>query len=95
MSIEETLEELRVWYNGYKFEEDASSVYNPVSLMKCFMNEKFKNYWFETGTPTFLLDLLKHKPIDLGNLRPRRRIRSRCTKPSACMRCHCCSRPVT
>ncbi len=68
MSVEETLEELRVWYNGYKFEEDAPTVYNPVSLMKCFMNEKFKNHWFETGTPTFLLDLLKRKPIDLGDL---------------------------
>ncbi len=36
--------------------------------MKCFINEEFKNYWFETGTPTFLLDLLKRKPIDLGDL---------------------------
>jgi len=67
-SVDETIAELRVWYNGYKFEEDAPTVYNPVSLMKCFMNEKFKNYWFETGTPTFLLDLLKRMPIDLGNL---------------------------
>ncbi len=56
--------------------------------MKCFMNEKFKNYWFETGTPTFLLDLLKRKPLDLGNLtapedsfsvyEADRRIRRRC-----------------
>ena len=68
MNADETIEELRVWYNGYKFHQDAPSVYNPVSLMKCFMNEEFKNYWFETGTPTFLLDLLKRKPIDLGNL---------------------------
>ncbi len=67
-SVEETLEELRNWYNGYKFEDDAPTVYNPVSLMKCFMNEKFKNYWFETGTPTFLLDLLKRTPVDLDNL---------------------------
>ena len=67
-SVDETIEELRVWYNGYKFHQDAPTVYNPVSLMKCFMNEEFKNYWFETGTPTFLLDLLKRKPIDLGNL---------------------------
>ena len=68
MSVEETLEELRVWYNGYKFHQDAPTVYNPVSLMKCFMNQEYKNYWFETGTPTFLLDLLKRKPLDLGDL---------------------------
>jgi hypothetical protein len=32
--------------------------------MKCFDTQKFKNYWFETGTPTFLIDLLRKKPID-------------------------------
>ena len=67
-NVEETLAELRNWYNGYKFHQDAPSVYNPVSLMKCFMNEEYKNYWFETGTPTFLLDLLKRTPVDLDNL---------------------------
>ncbi|MFW5802431.1 MAG: ATP-binding protein [Verrucomicrobiota bacterium] len=67
-SVAETLDELRVWYNGYKFHQDAPTVYNPVSLMKCFINEEFKNYWFETGTPTFLLELLKRKPVDLGDL---------------------------
>ncbi len=67
-NVEKALEQLRVWYNGYRFEEDTPTVYNPVSLMKCFMSEKFKNYWFETGTPTFLLDLLKRTPVDLDNL---------------------------
>ena len=67
-SFTETLDELRVWYNGYKFHQDAATVYNPVSLMKCLENRDFKNYWFETGTPSFLLDLLKRKPLDLGNL---------------------------
>ncbi len=68
LSLDATLAELRVWYNGYKFHQDAPTVYNPVSLMKCLVNEDFKNYWFETGTPTFLLDMLKRKPIDLDNL---------------------------
>ncbi len=67
-SVAETLDELRVWYNGYNFHQKAPTVYNPVSLMKCFINEEFKNYWFETGTPTFLLDLLKRKPVDLDDL---------------------------
>ena len=64
----ETLSELRTWYNGYRFEENAQTVYNPVSVMKCFDTQKFMNYWFETGTPTFLVDLLRKKPIDLTGL---------------------------
>jgi len=68
MSGEKAREDLRFWYNGYRFHQDARQVYNPVSLMKCLSNREFKNYWFETGTPTFLLELLKKNPLDLGNL---------------------------
>ena len=68
-SREETLGDLRDWYNGYRFHEKAEAVYNPVSVMKCFMNEEFKNYWFETGTPTFLVDLLRRRPVRLDDLR--------------------------
>ncbi|HAS82575.1 MAG TPA: AAA family ATPase [Verrucomicrobia bacterium] len=64
----ETLDELRIWYNGYRFHHRAETVYNPVSVMKCFDNQEFRNYWFETGTPTFLVDLLRESPLDLGDL---------------------------
>jgi len=64
----ETLDELRIWYNGYRFEAGAPTVYNPVSVMKCFDTQQFKNYWFETGTPTFLIDMLRRTPLDLGGL---------------------------
>jgi len=64
----DVLTDLRDWYNGYRFEESAETVYNPVSLMKCFQELKFKNYWFETGTPTFLVNMLRHNPINLDNL---------------------------
>jgi hypothetical protein len=67
-SRDDMLEELRVWYNGYRFHPAAETVYNPVSLMKCFANLEFKNYWFETGTPSFLVKLLKNMPIDMENL---------------------------
>ena len=67
-TVEATLADLRGWYNGYRFEEKAETVYNPVSVMKCFQELKFKNYWFETGTPTFLIELLRRKPVDLGKL---------------------------
>ena len=59
------LQELREWYNGYRFEEQAETVYNPVSLASFFSDGfKFKNYWFSTGTPSFLLELIKKKNFD-------------------------------
>jgi len=49
-------EEIRRWYNGYNW--TGGSVYNPFDLLLLFSNRQFKPYWFETGTPTFLVDLL-------------------------------------
>ncbi len=60
---EELLEELRIWYNGYRFEEDADRVYNPVSVNNFFSIGKFQNFWFATGTPTFLVNILKREGI--------------------------------
>lgn len=68
MDRAELLAKIKHWYNGYYFEEDAVSVYNPYSLLSLFSKQKFKNYWFSTGTPTFLLDLLQNKEYDLKNL---------------------------
>ena len=67
-SKEECLEKLKEWYNGYKFHRNSQTVYNPVSVMKCFQEKEFKNFWFETGTPTFLVDLLKKQPVDLTDI---------------------------
>ena len=65
----ELLDKLKLWYNGYRFEENAATVYNPVSVAKFFESGgKFKNYWFETGTPTFLIDLLKKYDYNLNKL---------------------------
>ncbi|NQZ08642.1 MAG: AAA family ATPase [Algicola sp.] len=68
LSKDELLAKIRYWYNGYRFEEDAPSVYNPYSLLSLFTKKKFKNYWFTTATPTFLLNLLQDKQYDLSNL---------------------------
>ena len=57
--------EIREWYNGYRFEENAKTVYNPVSLAKFFESGgKFNNYWFATGTPSFLMELTKRTDFD-------------------------------
>jgi hypothetical protein len=56
---------LKEWYNGYKFHQKAETVYNPVSIGKFFESSgEFKNYWFETGTPSFLLKLAKQQQFD-------------------------------
>jgi hypothetical protein len=57
------LENMRLWYNGYRFEEKAETVYNPVSINNFFSVKKFENFWFATGTPTFLINLLKKEGI--------------------------------
>ena len=59
------LEKMRFWYNGYRFEIDAQTVYNPVSVNSFLDEKKFTNFWFETGTPTFLVNHLKEHGVFL------------------------------
>ena len=63
------LDEIREWYNGYSW--DAKNfVYNPYSVLSLFEKSDFQNYWFETGTPTFLINLLKKEKLHkLENLK--------------------------
>jgi predicted DNA-binding ribbon-helix-helix protein len=63
LTREALLEKLREWYNGYRFEANADRVYNPVSVNNFFNQRKFENYWFATGTPTFLVNILKKEGI--------------------------------
>ena len=50
-------ERMRAWYNGYSWGGDK--LYNPFSLLSYLKNGRFMNYWFETGTPTFLVKLMR------------------------------------
>ena len=59
---ETTFAHLVKMYDGYRFAENAVPVFNPVSVGKCLSAGRFGEYWFETGTPTFLLQLLKAAP---------------------------------
>ena len=59
---ETTFAHLVKMYDGYRFAENAVPVFNPVSVGKCLSAGRFGEYWFETGTPTFLLQLLKDAP---------------------------------
>jgi hypothetical protein len=57
----EYIESLRIWYNGYRFTKGTETVYNPYSVLNALKQEELKNFWFETGTPTFLVDIIKEK----------------------------------
>ena len=54
----ELLDKLRDWYNGYSW-DGRTRVYNPFSILNFFSAGDFRNFWFETGTPTFLPKLMK------------------------------------
>ncbi|PID45266.1 MAG: hypothetical protein CSB47_09255 [Proteobacteria bacterium] len=54
-------EEIREWYNGYNWLGEG--VYNPFDILQLFDKREFQNYWFETGTPTFLINLLRQNHI--------------------------------
>ena len=63
--IESFKAKIKEWYNGYRFHKNAKTVYNPVSFAKFLESGgEFKNYWFSTGTPSFLLELTKQKDFD-------------------------------
>lgn len=72
-------EEIKKWYNGYKWDINSASLYNPFSILTFFQNQgRYENYWFSSGTPTFLMKkcrenhLFKFEEVninqsDLGN----------------------------
>lgn len=59
---------LKEWYDGYHFNAESEDIYNPFSLLNTFAKMRFGSYWFETGTPTFLVELLKGCQYDLQRL---------------------------
>ena len=64
LSYEECLSQLQQMYDGYHFHPNGEGLYNPFSLINALFKKEFGNYWFETGTPTFLLKKLKEDNFD-------------------------------
>jgi hypothetical protein len=63
------LDELKRFYNGYRFSRNPVTVYNPFGLLNHFNNDgEFDTYWYATGTPTFLIKLIEDQKIDILNL---------------------------
>lgn len=65
LTIEECLVRLKKTYDGYHFHQKGEGVYNPYSLLGAFADREFDAYWFETGTPTFLVNRLKELHLDI------------------------------
>ena len=68
LTDDEAFAKIVEWYDGYRFEECAEPVINPVSLGKCFQKRKFADYWSATAIPTFLIDILKEHPLDFSTI---------------------------
>ena len=68
MTYEEVCARLKEMYDGYHFTHNSKGMYNPFSLLLAFDRNEFKSYWFETGTPTYLVELLKKHNYDLHRM---------------------------
>ena len=68
MNEEETIAKLKRKYDGYHFSDNMVDVFNPFSLLNCFKKGKFKDYWFSTGTPTYLVRLLSDNHENVNEL---------------------------
>ncbi|MCI5145751.1 MAG: AAA family ATPase [Candidatus Electrothrix sp. AR3] len=58
LSQDEIMEQMAQWYNGYSWDGNTF-LFNPYSVLRLFYEQEFKNFWFETGSPTFLIKKLK------------------------------------
>lgn len=67
-TFEEACMHLKQQYDGYHFSENSEDIYNPFSLMNAFAQKSYANFWFSTGTPTFLINLLQECDFDIKEL---------------------------
>ena len=68
ITYDKLCEDLRECYDGYHFTHNSIGMYNPFSLLNAFKRKEFGSYWFETGTPTYLVKLLKKHHYDLERM---------------------------
>ena len=64
ISFDEMVSQLKRWYDSYLFHEDGTKVFNPVSLFNALQKKDLQNYWYQTGTPTFLMQRLRSTNYD-------------------------------
>ena len=87
ISFEDACSRLKTSYDGYRFSDDVTEgVYNPFSLLNVLMKKKFRDYWFQTGTPTVLIEIMKKQHFDLDDLDSARRTDTQLLDIDATMR---------
>lgn len=67
-TADEMFEMIKSRYDGYHFSEESEDIYNPYSLLNALTDNKLANYWFESGTPTFLICQMQHFKTDIMSL---------------------------
>lgn len=68
LTEKECMEKLKVDYDGYHFCADSAGMYNPFSLLNTFASKAFNYYWFQTGTPTFLVKVIEKTAFDFKQM---------------------------
>ncbi|MBD5204078.1 MAG: AAA family ATPase, partial [Bacteroidales bacterium] len=65
---EETWERFKKHYDGYHFSQDGEDIYNPFSVLNAFTKGRIGDYWFRSGTPSFIVKLVRRNNVELGTL---------------------------
>ena len=60
---EQAIDKLKEHYDGYHFTAESPDIFNPYSLLNCFNEKKFGSYWFASGTPTYLINMMRHYDV--------------------------------
>ena len=71
-TFDETVEELKNFYDGYHFSEKSEDVFNPFSLIKALRNQKIAAYWFSSGTPSYLIKTLQKYHVGILDIEKKR-----------------------
>lgn len=67
-TYDEMVAKLKKQYDGYHFSDEMRGVFNPFSLLNAFKHQRIQDYWFRTGTPTYLVRLLQHFDENIDEL---------------------------
>ena len=67
-TYEQACQQLKLDYDGYHFTYDTPGMYNPFSILNTLSKQRYGSYWFETGTPTFLVELLQKSDYNLEEM---------------------------
>ena len=65
MTFDEAVQKLKLMYDGYHFHQRGCGIYNPFSVLNTLKKKEFGSYWFETGTPSYLVELLQRDDYNL------------------------------